>query len=481
MTAVTAAPTSAQPFQDRYVVFDELAVGGMASVHLARQRGPHGFGRTVVVKRLHPHLAKQPDFVKMFLDEARLAARIQHPNVVAATDVCASGSEVSLVMELVRGVTLSQLLAAGRAAGTVMPPAIASAIFAQALRGLHAAHTACDEAGEPLNVIHRDVSPQNILVGADGVTRIIDFGIARAAIQSHVTSEGTIKGKFAYMAPEQIRAEEIDHRADIFSTGVVLWEALTGGRLFGRPTQQETMLAVVSTTPAPPSELNPAVELDVDRVVLRALAGDREARYRDAEAMAADLEEAVPPATTSAVAAYVESLCSAPLLSLRERVREIERTPDRTPGLVPAADPPKPDAVDATAITTARSIASPRRRRWPAVVGLLVAGGVVGGAAAFPFAGRTGRTSSSASLPSPPAQEPAPGRPTSPSETVLPAPVEASVFASASSAASAATPSRPPTSKMFRPPVSASPRPDCRHPLEDRGDGIYRLKKGCGR
>jgi eukaryotic-like serine/threonine-protein kinase len=185
---------------DRYVLHDEIASGGMGAVHLARLRGARGFARTVAIKRLHPHVARDPDVLAMFLDEAHLAARVRHPNVVATLDVVAQGDEVFLVMEYVEGESLSRLQKTPE-----IPLAIASAIVCDMLHGLHAAHEAVSERGEPLQIVHRDVSPQNILVGLDGATRVVDFGIAKAASRLQTTRDGVIKGKLRYMAPEQIR------------------------------------------------------------------------------------------------------------------------------------------------------------------------------------------------------------------------------------------------------------------------------------
>ncbi|MEQ9319388.1 MAG: serine/threonine-protein kinase [Polyangiaceae bacterium] len=205
----------------RYVLCGELASGGMATVHLARHLGPHGFCRSVAVKRLHEGHAKDPDFVAMFLDEARLASRIHHPNVASIIDVISTPSDLCLVMDYLHGESLAQLQR--RAEGKPIEVPIAAAIVVDALRGLHAAHEVTDMDGTKLELVHRDVSPQNLFVGADGVTRVLDFGIAKASSRSQVTRDGQVKGKLAYMAPEQIRSEPADRRVDVFATGVVLW------------------------------------------------------------------------------------------------------------------------------------------------------------------------------------------------------------------------------------------------------------------
>src|SRR5579859_759387 len=216
----------------RYVLFDEIAAGGMATVHFGRQSGAAGFSRTVAIKRLHPNLAKDPEFVAMFLDEARLVARIRHPNVVPTLDVVATEGEVFVVMEYVHGESLAKIRSAMLKAGRVADPRIVSAIMSSVLHGLHAAHEAKSEIGQPLNIVHRDVSPQNVLVGIEGTARVLDFGVAKAIGRVQTTREGQIKGKLAYMPPEQLHGGRVTRQADVYAAAVVTWETLTGARLF---------------------------------------------------------------------------------------------------------------------------------------------------------------------------------------------------------------------------------------------------------
>ena len=216
----------------RYALFGEIASGGMATVHFGRLLGPVGFARTVAVKRLHPQFARDPEFVSMFLDEARVAARIQHPNVVATIDVVALEGELFLVMEYVLGETFSKLLRSARNRGQRVPLRVVTALLAGSLHGLHAAHEAKNEHGEPLGIVHRDVSPQNVIVGIDGVARVLDFGVAKAVGRLQSTREGQLKGKLSYMAPEQIRSGQVDRRTDIYAASIMLWEALVGKRLY---------------------------------------------------------------------------------------------------------------------------------------------------------------------------------------------------------------------------------------------------------
>jgi serine/threonine-protein kinase len=217
----------------RYLLHREIASGGMATVHLGRLMGPVGFSRTVAIKRLHPHFERDPEFVAMFLDEARIAARIRHPNVVQTLDVVAEDGELFLVMDYVEWESFAKLLRAlARTGEPIAPQSVVLAVVCGALHGLHAAHEANGESGERLCVVHRDVSPQNILVGLDGTPRVLDFGIAKALGRAQVTRSGMLKGKLAYMAPEQIRNADLGPRTDIYAASVVLWEALTGARLF---------------------------------------------------------------------------------------------------------------------------------------------------------------------------------------------------------------------------------------------------------
>ena len=240
----------------RYAIHDEIAAGGMASVFLGRMRGERGFCRTVAIKRLHPQLAGDPEFVSMFVDEARLAARIQHRNVVAPLDVVTvDDRELLLVMEYVHGEALSRLIASCRRSNTRIPPAVAVAIVTDVLHGLHAAHEAVTDHGRPLDIVHRDVSPQNVLVGVEGVARVLDFGIAQASVRVDITPDGTAKGKLSYMAPEQIRCQPLDRRADVFAAAVVLWELLALMRLFQGDDQAQLETRITSAPILPPSQI----------------------------------------------------------------------------------------------------------------------------------------------------------------------------------------------------------------------------------
>lgn len=291
-----------------YVLGEEVAAGGVASLHVGWLRGPAGFSRVCAIKRLHRHLAKVPEFVAMFLDEARLAAKIQHPNVVSILDIVNADGELLLVMDYVRGASLAQLLAEGALTGARVDPSVAVAIAVGVLEGLDAAHGTKDEAGNLLHLIHRDVSPQNILVGADGIPRLVDFGIAKARGRLQVTGEGKVKGKSAYMSPEQLRGRDIDLQSDLWAVGVVLWEMLVGERLFAGDTPTQTMVEVLEKRISPPTTLRPDVPLGVTEVVMKALSRRATARYRSAIEMARTLEEAMPLPSRRLIATWVESL-----------------------------------------------------------------------------------------------------------------------------------------------------------------------------
>jgi serine/threonine-protein kinase len=340
----------------RYTIHDELASGGMATVHLGRLRGAAGFSRIVAIKRLRARLAQDRDFVAMFTDEARVASRIRHPGVVPTLDVVADGRELFLVMEYIHGETLAELLRAARARHQPVPPEILATIVLDALRGLHEAHEARNERGELLDVVHRDISPQNLLVGADGATRILDFGIAKAAGQLHTTASGTLKGKLAYMPPEQLLHEPLDRRADLYALGVVFWEALTGQRLFSSRDLSDRLLP---DEIQPPSAVAEDLPPELDRVVLRAIQSDKGRRYSTAAEMARALEAAIVPASPPRVASWVQELARDKLDERAHLVARIETTADDETAAAPVSiaglraapfpsAPPRPLALPAT-------------------------------------------------------------------------------------------------------------------------------------
>jgi eukaryotic-like serine/threonine-protein kinase len=273
----------------RYQVIGRLATGGMAEVYLALSGELSGYRTLVVVKRILPHLASNNDFIRMFLDEARIAALLDHPNVVRIIEVGHDGDEYFLVMELVQGKPLSAVVRKAAKEKSPLTPALASYVVAQAANGLGYAHNLADADGRPLGVVHRDVSPQNILVSFEGAVKVIDFGIVRALGRVSHTNPGGLKGKIEYMSPEQASSEEVDRRADVFALGVVLWEAVTGRHLFRRETELATMRAIVDEPIPSPSDIMP-IAPQLEAIIMRALQKRRDDRFQTAQEMALALE-----------------------------------------------------------------------------------------------------------------------------------------------------------------------------------------------
>ncbi len=320
----TTAADTGHRVVGRYVLHGEIAHGGMATVHFGRLVGEVGFSRTVAIKCLHPQYSKDPEFISMFVDEARLAARIRHPNVVPILDIVALDGELFMVMEYVQGETMARLLRAVRSKNQRVPLRIVSAIMTASLEGLHAAHEAVSERGEPLGIVHRDVSPQNIIVGLDGVARVLDFGVAKAAGRLQHTRDGQLKGKLAYMAPEQLRGTVLDRRTDVYAAAVVLWESLTGRRLFDGEDEVSIFGKVLEGVVEPPSIVVPSLPRTLDDVCLRGLQRDLAKRFQTAEDMAIALERAVGLATPREVGRWVEQNAAASLRKRAERIAEIE-------------------------------------------------------------------------------------------------------------------------------------------------------------
>ena len=328
----------------RYRLCARIAGGGMGAVYLARVEGPVGFDKLLALKIIHSHLAEDEEFIRMFLDEARIASRITHPNVCSVFDFGVEAGTYFIAMEYLLGETVGHIVKTVAKRATEDPPDVGLAgywcvIAAQAAEGLHAAHELRGPSGEPLGVVHRDVSPSNLFVGYDGHVQVMDFGIARAAGRLHVTQAGAIKGKLAYMAPEQLKRLEPDRRVDVWALGVVLWEMLTQQRLFRRDSEMDTMAAVATAPIEPPSALVPGLPARIDEVVLKALARERDERYPTARALARDLHRAVAtlpePVGVSDLADFLESTFAsqrAERLSLVERARQMgdEALPEST-------------------------------------------------------------------------------------------------------------------------------------------------------
>ena len=329
-----ARPSTAPAIYGRYETLFRIAAGGMAEVYAARQRGEAGFQKLVALKRMLPHLTDDERFVNMFMDEGRLAANIDSPNVVSTMDLGrADDGSLYLVMELVVGATLSSLLRNAAKDGDSVPIDVAVEMLAQAAQGLHDAHEARTPFGAPLQLVHRDVSPQNILVGVDGRVRITDFGVARAVLRRTKTSTGEFKGKLSYFSPEQCADKDLDRRSDVFSLGVVAWETLTTRRLF----HAENPLAVlerVTRMPIPSAHsVRPEVPASVAAVVQTALERDRDERFSTAAEFASALRAAAREASGIADRKRVGELCQQYGGDGLERVQEQLKISLSSPGL----------------------------------------------------------------------------------------------------------------------------------------------------
>src|SRR3954471_17592243 len=269
----------------KYEILALLALGGTAEIYLARIAGAAGFEKYVVVKCLHDHLADDTEFVKMFLDEARLAAHLDHSNIVQTMELGEHEGRYYMVMEFLAGLSLAMIVrrASERMPSGRIPVPLVLNILAQASAGLHYAHERVMN-GKALNIVHRDISPQNLVISFKGIVKVVDFGIAKAELRETRTRSGTIKGKFAYMSPEQCVANNVDRRTDVFALGVIGHELLTGHRLFKRPSPYETYQAVMECDVKPPSEVDAALDPAIDPVIMRAVTKDKSDRYPTAEA-----------------------------------------------------------------------------------------------------------------------------------------------------------------------------------------------------
>lgn len=414
------------PRLGRYELLVRIGKGGMASVYLARVRGDAGFARLHAIKILHPHLAGDAQLVEMLLDEARLASRIHHRNVVSTVDVGTHEGRLYLVMDYVDGPALDRLL---RRSPVYRPPERIVPLAIDALRGLHAAHELCDEDGKPLELVHRDVTPGNLLVGVDGTARITDFGVAKARARLTKTREGVVKGKAGYIAPEVLLGKPIDRRADVFSMGVLLWNALTGETLFETEDLASTLRALLEKDVPPPSTVGLKPPPIFDAPILMALARDPKHRHESALEMAQALSDALlmvgGGADPDAIGGWVREVFGEQLETRRRAARTPTQEatwdpehvePPSTSGLVrreptgrvvsvlpdpnervaPAEPAPiegEPEPID--------DEPAPRRRAW-LVVSLLVLLGLGIGAAAALWARRRA-TSAEPTGPGPPA------------------------------------------------------------------------------
>jgi serine/threonine-protein kinase len=470
---VAEAPAPIARILGRYALGKEIARGGLASVHVGLGLGEVGFTRTVAIKRLLPAFASDAELVASFVDEAKLASRVRHPNVVPTLDVVTLDGEVFVVMEYVHGESLSTLLQLSKGLGAEMPRSVASAVFVNVLHGLQAAHEATDERGTPLGIIHRDMSPQNVLVGADGVARVLDFGIAKASSSSQVTREGQVKGKLAYMAPEQL-AQNAEQTSDIYSTAVCLWEALTMRRLFSGDNESAVLAKVIAGLVDRPSRYGPDVSPELDALVLRALDRNPKNRFPTARDMADALEQVLPPASINEVREWVDAVTGPQLSRRLELIAEVEQASRSLHEKLPTPEIASVDAATSVVpqITASSTLEKRGWRPW-AVIGSLV----VGIAALLFGAFRIGGLGTAVAEPaSPPTLAPL-GRVavTTPtgraiaSTSVAPEP--------ATTAVASAHQGPNPKQSVLRPPPP--PRINCDPPYSVGPDGIQRYKKEC--
>ncbi len=476
----------------RYELCSKFASGGMASVYFGRILGSEGFSRVVAIKRMHAHLAEMPEFRAMFIDEARLAARISHPNVAQIIDLVSESGELMLVMGYIHGAALSALLKPGEEPLRVP---IAVRIALDALYGLQAAHAAKDERGALLGIVHRDVSPPNILISTEGTAIVVDFGVAKAAMRLQTTREGEIKGKLRYMPPEQLRQDVVGPQTDVYALAAVLWEMLTGARLFTGASDAAVMSQVLEGAMDRPKDRVPSLPQDLDDIVMTGLSRDVSKRYPSARAMAEALEGLRVAATPGELAAVIATRARETLEARERAIRRIHtsdadvlaaeagRVHDHTltaypqPHVVSEAEP----SIEAV---TAGALAPRTRARAMVAVGVaLVLGGIATSLALFHNV--TSPVSSTAPPMDAPATEPAPP----PKVGAGPGPTEPSPPSSASQAPSAAPVSSQPSSASPPPQRSPAARPpsrrlgpssDCaQNPKVLGPDGVYHVRREC--
>jgi serine/threonine-protein kinase len=411
----------------RYLLCYELASGGMATVYLARVEGPAGFEKLVALKVIHPHLVNEPGFIEMFLDEARIVAQIAHPNVCSVFDFGEADETYYIAMEYLVGETTSRLMRMVAKKADLRSTLVMAKIAADACEGLHAAHELRGADGRALSVVHRDVTPQNLFVGYDGAVRVVDFGVASAVGRVHQTTAGALKGKYAYMAPEQVLQKTIDRRADVWSLGVCLWEMLALRRLFRRGNEYETLQAVTQDAIPPPSVLRADVPMALDAVVLRALERDPDKRYPTAREFGRALNGAIASMGHVSVADVAELMHSLfgdehrQRMELVDRARKMEPDADlganveqtHTRGGYGEEDKSHTSLAKMRPGAQAARSASKRGWLWAALVLCVLA--IAGGAAGAVFAFGGGSDEVAQVTPAAPVNEPAPQpAPTSP-------------------------------------------------------------------
>lgn len=456
----------------RYALYVPLGIGGHAAVHLGVARGREPV--PVAIKRLHDQFAHSPKAVGRLYDEVRLARQVQHPNAVRVLELVSDGDDTLAVFEYVHGEPLSRLLRETREAQARVPLPIAAAIAYDALLGLHAAHNAKSPEGTPLELVHRDVGPENILVGADGVARITDFGIAKAAGRMNSTRDGGIRGKLVYLAPEQVGGN-VDRRTDVYAVGLTLWEMLTGQRLLDAEHEAAIVAKALDPRTAPPSTLNPEVSAELDAIVMKALAKRPDDRFRTASSFAAALQRALPIAEPQVVSDWVTQLGGARLNQRWDQLQQMIAAERLGP---PARGP---DTLDAATVSEARAEGRSRSTA--------IAWTATGIALAFAVYARIQAPAPAAPAPASPAPEPIASAPVAPPPAPVPVPdfeAEPSIAeprgaAPISEAEAPAKTTPKPASKTVRTPRVTPPATpaECDPPTYIDAKGIKRYKPAC--
>ena len=328
----------------RYRLTARIATGGMAEVFLARAEGVQGFARTVVIKRLLPHLAREPQVVEMFLNEAKLTGRLDHANIVGVLDLGQAAGHYYIAMEFLDGRALAEVRDGARAQGGMLPTGFVLKAFSEALAGLHHAHEARGEEGQPLGVVHRDFNPDNIVVTYDGRVKVVDFGIAKSQGAVSSTEPGTLKGKYFYMSPEMVLGNPLDRRADIFATGVALYELCCDKRPFEGDTPNAILSGIAYGTPVAPRALNPTIPAELESLILRCMARSPNERPPTALAVKEELDQISPRvgAFGPAEVSQLMELLFPPTDSERSRIGELRKIDPSLPdqALLPVAAPP---------------------------------------------------------------------------------------------------------------------------------------------
>ena len=394
---MTNEATASRVKLGRYELLRPLATGGMAELHLARLVGPAGFEKTVVIKEVRAAFSSSPSFVDMFLDEARLAAQLRHPNIVQVLDLGRDGDRWYIVMEYLRGHDLWSIVSALGRRGERMPLAHAIAIVIGVCAGLHHAHELVDDEGRSREIVHRDVSPRNVVVTFDGDVKIVDFGIAKATHRRTETSSNELKGKLRYMAPEQCRREPVDRRADVFAVAAILWELTVGRRLFEGKTDDEVIDALRAGRIRAPSDVVPDYPIELERIVMRGLAFEREARWPTTQAMALALAAFASARDAEPVAFKLGDFLRALFGDVRET----------------AAPRPDPHAIE-TRVPVGRRVWPRRAQLWLLVGALAAFVAVLAARRGPPAPARPPSPRSSPSAPSPSSPSPSVPSPSAP-------------------------------------------------------------------